>query len=346
MKTADLKGELRRLSKREKLNFIAFLKSSLQLNLDKTVCMCPRCNSSKIIKNGSESGIQRYMCKECKKQFNYKTSTVLTGTHLASEEKIMEMLNMFNHKHLPTIKEIADMLNIAGTTAFAWRSKILSALYREVSMDNQILEFDETMYQISRKGRKGMDSKFSRKRGKSCVGDNKYAVKVFMTYSRSTKRIDFMVSHMGKTKAQQVANRFDSVNGAHVYSDMHKSYGAYFKKSSKLVHQTFRASDHVNPQNKRIHNQTINVFSGKLTLCFNFHHRGISTKHMQEYCNWMNFFQNYVRQGEHVSEKITENKVAMQIHRQKEKEFQYFLAQNGRSNWGACNINYVLSKAA
>ena len=40
-------------------------------------CNCPHCQSTDVVKNGNRRGVQRFMCKECKRTFTYSTNTIV-----------------------------------------------------------------------------------------------------------------------------------------------------------------------------------------------------------------------------------------------------------------------------
>ena len=46
-----------------------------------TGVLCPDCNSSHVIKNGLQSGVQNYRCKTCGRQFRVTTGTFMYGVH-------------------------------------------------------------------------------------------------------------------------------------------------------------------------------------------------------------------------------------------------------------------------
>jgi len=48
---------------------------------------CPHCKSEKVIKNGPDrKGIQKYRCKECRKNFLETHGTIYHGRHLAADK--------------------------------------------------------------------------------------------------------------------------------------------------------------------------------------------------------------------------------------------------------------------
>ncbi|MDI3479461.1 MAG: hypothetical protein PWQ14_607, partial [Rikenellaceae bacterium] len=52
-----------------------------ELKAMSTGVLCPDCNSSHVIKNGLQSGVQNYRCKNCGRQFRVTTGTFMYGVH-------------------------------------------------------------------------------------------------------------------------------------------------------------------------------------------------------------------------------------------------------------------------
>jgi transposase-like protein len=330
---------LNNLTTEEKVVLFNKLKAELTNLISTTVSVCPCCNGTSFVKDGKYKGVQKYQCKASKKYFTYKTNTILSGINKL--DKLSELINLLSNGVLPTIDQIQHTIHICHQTAFDWRTKILTCLYNEIDMDNQVIEFDEAFHYLSRKGRKGM--KYARKRGsKKRVGDNSYTGKVFMTFSRATKQIDFHFSHIGRTKATNVGNYLGTCKDIVVYSDSHRSYSSYFKKA-EVEHDKFIAKDHVSQTNKEVHNQTVNAYARSFKNLINDQCHGVSTKYIQGYCNWLSFVSNAIKEGVKPAEVVTENKVALQIYKQKEREFGYVLKLSGRTDYGVCKQRYKMA---
>ncbi|MFN8436414.1 MAG: IS1595 family transposase [Cytophagales bacterium] len=334
MNTRNIDSFISHLSVEEKSYLLSKLKSTV-LSLDKTVISCPCCNETNFKKNGFYKNVlQKYKCLNTSKVFSYKTNTILS--HIQDLSKLEQLMELMVEKNFPTLKVIQETLKISAQTAFDWRTKIITALYKEINLDNNIIEFDETNFRLSRKGRQGMS--FSRKRGEKLVGDNKYNVKVFMSYSRTTKKLELFTSHIGRTAFKDVENYLGVKKGLVVYSDKHQAYKKYFNKSN-VKHAVFKSENHVSLTDRNIHNQTINYFCGSLANFLDIDLKGVSTKYIQGYLNWFMFIQNNKNEN-NLKDSILTNKVALDIFKQKEKEFQYFLKINGRNNYGYFNDKY------
>lgn len=326
----------------EKSYLFERLKTIVLGDISRNIKSCPCCGSTKFVKRGSYKGVQKYICKTTSKIFSYKSKTVISG--ITKMDKLIELLELMSEGKLPTVFEIERKLKVSHQTAFDWRTKVLTSLYREVNFDSSIIEFDETNFMISTKGRKGVTD--IRKRGDKLVGDNSFNVKVFMTYSRTTKKLELFQSHIGKTKFTDVDNYLSSKKDLLVYSDMHKSYAKYYKQKS-VLNARFRSSDHVSLVDPEVHNQTLNYYTGMIKDFINRDLHGVSTKYLQGYLNWIMFVENVLKERDvKIKDVITDNKVALDIYKQKDKEFQYFLKNNGHQSIGTYKEKYILNHKA
>ena len=342
METIQLDSILTELTSEQKVYLFNKLKALFFGGISKEITVCPCCNSNSFIKHGSYKGTQKFKCLTTSKIFTYRTNTVISGIYKL--DKLTELVELMGTGRFPTLTEIQKIIGISRQTAFDWRTKILTAVYEDVELNSSIIEFDELSYNLSRKGRQGLDQRYSRKRGYTRVGDNKFLTKIFCSYSRSTKKLELYTSHMGKTSANHVANYLGMKKEVIVYSDSHKSYGKFYRDNN-VQHETFKASDHVSHTNKQVHNQNINRISGNLGTFINDQLRGVSTKYIQGYMNWMAFLNNNKKEDQvGIKEVLTKNKVALEVFKQKEREFKYFLRNNRRTDYGYYNDRYYGAK--
>ena len=345
MKNLDINELLNNLSVSERVLLLDKLKTLVFGDKTKdntSISACPCCNEIKIIKYGSYNNTPKYKCKTTNKIFTYRSKTILSGISNTYLGKLEELLTLMVNKKIPTITEIQYKLKICRQTAFDWRTKIITAIYKEVCLDNQLIEFDETNFRLSRKGRKGLV--YGRKNGKKIVGDNPYNVKVFISYSRTNKKLELLVSHMGRSKGEDINNYLGSKKELVIYSDKHPSYKKVFKDNG-FDFQTFKSSDHILKTNNDVHNQTINYHCGNLQKILNDDLKGVSTKYLQGYLNWYMFIENTKNESSQIKETVIENKIGYDIFKQKEKEFKYFLRNNGRTDYGVFKDRYYKNVA-
>ena len=134
MKQFKIDTFLLQLSEDEKKYLIYKLKEVFISNISQAVFLCPCCSQSNFIKHGSYKGTQKYKCKTTSKIFTFKSQTVLSGiTKQETFEKFLEMLSM---GFFPTIRDLSKRLKISMQTAFDWRTKVITALYSDVNLNN------------------------------------------------------------------------------------------------------------------------------------------------------------------------------------------------------------------
>ena len=333
----DIDKILGSLTSEEKKYLLNKLKADVLGNISKEITTCLCCNDTNFMKHGMYKGVQKYKCRNTSKIFSYKSRTIISGITMSNLHKLEAMMDYMIEKNFPTLQDIANRLRISIITAHDWRTKVLTALYKHIDFTNQIVEFDETNVRLSRKGRRGME--YSRKRGGKLVGDSNYNVKVFMTYSRGTNKLELYASHMGRSSARDVANYMDVNKGVVMLTDKHNSYKSYCNKNG-VVQKTFKSKDYVSKLDKTVHNQTVNYYTKRLKNFIDKELMGVSTKYLQGYLNWIMFIDNAKKESASIKEVVMENKVALDIYKQKEKEFQYFLKINGRNNYGTYKDRY------
>ena len=163
----------------------------------------------KFYKNGRVLGTQRFKCHQCSKTFGMKTNTLFHGTRkpLSVWSRYIDLL--FEQK---SMREIAKELDLAITTAFFWRHKILMCLRTIVRHKNLVMEgiveADETYTILSFKGQKRGPDRPAKKRGTAASqrGISKEQVCALVaTDRRKTSRMKASVKNMALiTKKSQV----------------------------------------------------------------------------------------------------------------------------------------------
>ena len=105
---------------------------------------CPHCQSENIMKNGHSRGVNRSVCKDCKRTFSLTSKTVFERTKKDLSKWYEYIGYMFDGL---SVRKIASKMNINPKTAFYWRHKILN-LIKESNTDKLggILEADEKLF--------------------------------------------------------------------------------------------------------------------------------------------------------------------------------------------------------
>jgi transposase-like protein len=78
--------------------------------------LCPRCQSSKVVKNGTRSGRQRFSCRGCSHHFF--TAEASRPQQYSAEIKAL-CLKMYFEKNL-NLRQIEDLTGIDHATIFNW----------------------------------------------------------------------------------------------------------------------------------------------------------------------------------------------------------------------------------
>lgn len=109
---------------------------------------CPHCATPGAKANGKSRGMQRYLCRSCKRTFGALTGTKLSGLHRKETWLTFGACLAAGD----TVKRSAERCGIAVSTAFRWRHRFLAAIESTPGKLRGIVEADETFVLDSRKG--------------------------------------------------------------------------------------------------------------------------------------------------------------------------------------------------
>jgi len=153
---------------------------------------CPHCSGDRLVKNGSSSGLQRYLCRGCKRTFNALTGTPLARLHLRGKwlgqtQALRDGLSL---------TAVQKQLDIARTTAFRWRHRFLALPkgLRTQSLTG-IAEADQTYFLRSAKGQRQPLDRASRRRGSGAYkpGLSSEQIPVLVARDRSGQTADLVL---------------------------------------------------------------------------------------------------------------------------------------------------------
>ena len=203
------------------IDISALIKVSSEKETSKLIC--PHCKNKYIVKNGKNKETQRYLCKSCGKSFVKSTNTPIFSSKKSLElwVKFIEFLiNQYS------IDRISNELNIAVSTTFIWRHKILDAIrehYKCISLSLNI-ECDETFFQESFKGNHSKDGFAMPRKPHKRGGQSRYRgiskEKVYvLTALDQSKNLFIAPITMGKPRS----------------SDLIRSVGKVIKSKSLLI---------------------------------------------------------------------------------------------------------------
>jgi transposase-like protein len=290
------------------------------------ILSCPHCGSKLFVKNGKRIDLQKYKCKSCCKVFTLKTGTPLHKIQKMDKFEAYKALMMEGYYPL---KKIATKVGISIQTAFDWRHKILSGINKEETKFEGVTEIDDIWFLYSQKGRKGLD--YSRERGGSKrAGDNDFQAKLLVTSDRKSNA-DLSVVRIGRLSKSDIqrtiSGRFlkDSV----LVSDKHRSI-ASFAHSEGIKHISFKANQHT--AGGEYHVQNVNNLAARLKGVINHSLRGVSTKYLQSYANWVHLMSYKLTKTE-MDSLVTNNKKAWEVHKNREGIYKWFIENFSRRTY-------------
>lgn len=364
VKLERIKAILSKYPSKEKREIADFLRNDCNI-FDEHVKVdaCPHCDSKHIVKNGTRNGHNKYVCRNCKKNFTYRTNTILSGIQKINKWNLF--VEDFMSLHITPLSELKVKLGVSEQTVFNWRHKLLSALEtKEPKFINEVIEFDDANFLISRKGRQnmGIDKRAARNWRKHLIGDHNYNAKVFVTYGRTSKNLELCMATMGKINKKDMYRYFtdDKFKDYTVMSDKHLTYRNFFEQNN-IKHHAFKAEYHRDWVNKEVHTQTINRYISDFKEFVNKYLRGVSTKYMPDYLKWFMFIHDtkvaMKKQSElnkkmrfniadNICGEVLKEKTGLELYRQLEYSYEMFLKQNGRTDYGKCKNHYYSGKIA
>ena len=257
-----------------------------------TGILCPDCNSSHVIKNGLQNGVQNYMCKNCKRQFRVTTGTFMYGIH--HRDKMLEYIKCMSAGM--TLRECARNVGICLQTSFFWRHRILSALQSFEDNVNffGIVELEELLMNYSEKGKKKRENKEIKKLKKKkptkvavLAATDRSGNILFKKLEDDRVQADhisnFLKSRISKDSVICGSNNkaFKTVNAEHI---KHKEISSNKKMKGGIYS--------VSTVHKKI-----TAFVGWIYYKF----RGVATKYLTNYIMW------FVIKGKYLANKIIED---------------------------------------
>lgn len=129
-------------------------------------CSCRRCGSEKVVRNGVQNGLQRFLCRACGKTFNAATGTPLS--RLRDKDQFEAYAQCMRKGG--TVRQAAAEVGLSLDKAFRWRHRFLSEVVAHQPKGvTGILEVDETYFRKSQKGSRKL-TRPPRKRGGKAKG--------------------------------------------------------------------------------------------------------------------------------------------------------------------------------
>ena len=160
---------------------------------------CPFCHDTHIVKNGTQKGVQRYLCRQCRKSFSDQTAT--PSYHSKKSPKLwLHYLRCMLSGY--TIRKCAEECQINIATSFFWRHKILDALATAIGIGDLegLVEADETFFRYNRKGNFTKVRSYKKGVRTSTGRTNKQAKKKKRGLSRDQVAVGTALDRLGNLK--------------------------------------------------------------------------------------------------------------------------------------------------
>ena len=242
--------------------------------------VCPHCHGTRLVRNGTADGLQRYKCRSCARTFNALTGTPLArlrhkGKWLDQAAALAQGL---------TVKQAAQQLAVAPSTAFRWRHRFLSLpRQRKPHALAGVVEIDETYVRRSFKGRPVLERPPHQRGGRACMaGLSREQIPVLVARDRHGSTTDHILPDHGKPPIVEFLAPLLPADAV-VCTDGGSSLG-HALRDLKLQHHCVPASAgrHVDGA---WHIQNVNAYHSRLKLWLRRFH-GVATRYLANYLGW------------------------------------------------------------
>jgi transposase-like protein len=240
---------------------------------------CPRCAGTRIVRNGSASGLQRYKCRACQRTFNALTKTPLA--RLRMKDKWLQQQDVLSRGLI--IRLAAVELDVAPSTAFRWRHRFLElAQPVKAAGLTGVVEADETFFRRSSKGQR--PGRAPRKRGGrvSRMNRGEELIPVLVARDRSGATADFLLEAVSKDCLSEVlgprvnADAILCTDGSAAMAATAKQLGVHHEAMNLSAGERVRGPWHI---------QNANAYHGRLKGWMK-RFRGVATSYLESYLGW------------------------------------------------------------
>ena len=240
-------------------------------------------------RNGRKNGTQRYLCKNCNKSFSITTNTILNYTKIKYWQLYKLIKCLLDAK---PVAEISEEIQMSKTEVYYLEIKIFKALektFNDIKLRG-VVQVDEKYFRINFKGTKhdkmprktkhsgSQDLKIGINNELSCVivAIDEYdsiIVKVVGNGNVTTKYIENALS--GKIEENSI-----------IITDSKSSY-IKFARDNNLILKQIPDGKHSVEDKYNLNN--VNELILELENYINRVKRGVSTRHLQQYCNFIKY---------------------------------------------------------
>lgn len=266
----------------EKLTNQEYQKNNLEIK-------CPNCNLSLFKKNGHKDGTQRYLCKNCHKSFSITTNTILNYSRIKYWQLKDFIKCLLDAK---PILEISQQVKMSKTQIYYLEIKLFKALENiyNRNMLKGIVQADEKYFRISFKGTKC--EKMPRKSRHSGlqnlkVGINKELACVVVAIDINDNIIIEVVGNGPATVEMLEKGLGGKIEkGSILVTDSKSSYIKFAQNNGLILKQIPDGKYNI----EVIYNLSeVNELILELENYITYVKRGVSTKHLQQYCNFIKY---------------------------------------------------------
>lgn len=241
---------------------------------------CPRCQCDKVVRNGHSHGLQRYKCRGCGSTFNALSGTPLA--RLRHKSKWLQQAQALCEGLV--VREAAEQLQVAASTAFRWRHRFLK-LAQQVKAGSLggVVELDETYELRSYKGQR-VPQRAPRHRGgkASTRGMSREHVPLLVARDRSAATTDFVldpISIAGVSQALRGVVAPDAIlctDGSLMMASV--------AKVLHLAHEALNLTAGVRVRGPW-HIQNVNAYHSRFKNWLRRFH-GVATSYLPSYLGW------------------------------------------------------------
>ena len=269
----------------------------IQSGLGKSV-ICPRCKSTRTVRNGVASGLQRYKCRSCARTFNALTGTPLA--RLRHRDKWLAQAHVLDEGL--SVRKAAARMQVHRTTAFRWRHRFLAVPceVKALGLDG-VVEVDETYVLRSFKGQRrrlaliGAPARKPRHRGGRARkrGLSAEQVAILIARNRSGRSTDSVLpidnaACISEVLLQAVAA--DCVlctDGAKQFEAAARTLGLQHQAVNIVRGERIRGAWHI---------QNVNAYHGRFKQWMQ-RFKGVATSYLPNYLGWFRALDRNAQSG-------------------------------------------------